>query len=247
MKVILMAAGIGSRISKSIDVPKCTLPINNTPLIVKTVDMFLEKGVEVAIVTGYKEEYIKKALSDRNVKYYCNPFYRATNSIASLWFAREFITDEDLILANADVYWGEGVFDVICQDTHPIVMLGDRSRVDTGDYFFYTDHDYITKFGKELLRDERTTEYVGIAKINGTKTKEFRTNLEKMIKKEKYNLWWENVLYEHLSESPVFVTDISALFWAEIDYIDDYERIKTYLRTGDIFCKNEIYHGVDKL
>lgn len=50
MKAILLAAGKGSRISKTINnVPKSTLLINNEPLIHRTVRILLSKGIEVAV------------------------------------------------------------------------------------------------------------------------------------------------------------------------------------------------------
>ena len=50
MKAILLAAGKGTRISRMIEqIPKCTLPINETPLIRYTVQMFIKKGIECCV------------------------------------------------------------------------------------------------------------------------------------------------------------------------------------------------------
>ena len=118
-------------------------------------------------------------------------------------------------------------------DTNDVVMLGDESRVDVGDYFFRVEDGLIKGYGKELARDDRTTEYVGIARISRHLVPEFRHRLEDLVAAERYDLWWENVLYEHIDETPVHVRDMSDFFWAEIDYIDDYQRILDYIRTGD--------------
>lgn len=238
MKAVLMAAGVGSRISRTIDRPKSTLEVGGEPLIRRTVRMLTSRGIEVAVVLGFEEQFIRDVLKGCNVEFFTNPFYRVTNSMASLWFARDFMGDDTLILANADVYWDEDVLDELLSDEHPIVMLGDESRVEQGDYFFKTVNGYIMKYGKELAISERNTEYVGIARIDGSITESFRRNLEEMVSSGMYDLWWENVLYSHIDEHPVFVHDISSLFWAEIDYIDDYGRIKRYVDTGDISCKH---------
>ncbi len=58
-----------------------------------------------------------------------------------------------------------------------------------------------------------------------------------MVKEEKYDLWWENVLYDHIDVEPVHVVDVPDLFWAEVDYVQDYERIKEYVKTKDVLCK----------
>lgn len=240
MKAVLMAAGVGSRISKSIDRPKCTLEVGGVPLILKTVRMLRSEGIDVAVVLGYEQDFIRGVLEDEDVSVYVNPFFRVTNSMASLWFAKDFIDfGDDLMLANADVYWDEDILQTILDDDHGIMMLADRSRVDEGDYFFYVEDGYLRKYGKELKREERTSEYVGMAKIPKEHLPLFMEHLDTMVKDEKYGLWWENVLYEYLDTEKIFVKDISELFWAEIDYIDDYKRILEYASSKDIAWKTK--------
>ena len=95
MKAILLAAGRGTRISRMVqDVPKSTLPINGLPLIRHTVRMLLDEGMEVIVCVGYRRDDVENALKGLDVKYYNNPFYDVTNSIASLWFAKNEIDDD---------------------------------------------------------------------------------------------------------------------------------------------------------
>jgi choline kinase len=231
MKAILMAAGIGSRISRKVDRSKSSLGIGNTTIIGHTVDMLKDNGIDVNAVVGFQMGDVYEALSGKDVRFFHNPFYRVTNSLASLWFARELIDGkDDLLLANADVFWEQPIFDILMSDDRDAVMLGDVTRADSGDYFFKTENDRIVAYGKELKRGERNTEYVGVSKISKGFATTFRNRLEALVKKEKYDLWWENVLYEHLNETPVYVRDIRGNFWAEVDYIEDYERISEYVR-----------------
>ena len=46
-----------------------------------------------------------------------------------------------------------------------------------------------------------------------------------MIDEQKHSVWWENVLYEMSHESAVYVNGTDGKFWAEVDYVEDYERI----------------------
>lgn len=237
MRAILMAAGVGSRISRSISKPKSTLHVGGVPLIRRTVEMLLSKGIEVAVVIGFKGDEVREALFGLEVRFFESPFYRVTNSMASLWFAREFFNGEDMILANADVYWGDGIYEAIESDDHDIMMLADESRVKSGDYFFRVVDGILVDYGKELSLEDRTTEYVGIARLRGGFTQTFVERLCQMVRDERYDLWWENVLYEYSSVTPVHVKDVTPFFWAEIDYIDDYKRILDYVRSGDVSLK----------
>lgn len=235
MKAILMAAGIGTRISKSIDKHKSMLDIGNISIIRHTVKMLLDHNIEVAVVVGFRKEELYAELDDLAVKFFWNPFYRVTNSMASLWFAHNFIsTDEDLILANADVFWENDILDELMQENSKTIMLVDSSRADIGDYIFKTENGKIVNHGKDLPMDERSCEYVGIAKLPALTLEVFKERLNILVGKDLYNLWWENTLYEYSKIDPVYVHDIKGKFWNEVDYIEDYSRILKYIQDKTI-------------
>lgn len=238
MRAILLAAGKGTRISRHFKRPKCTLAIEGVPIIEHTVRILRRRGIDVSIVLGYGCDYIRDVLKGYDVDYSYNPFYSVTNSLGSLWMGRGgFSGDEDVIIGNADVYWEEPLLDRLLEDRRDLVMVVDESRHEVGDYFFYVEDGCIRRYGKELKIDERTHEYVGLAKISARKVPVFTERLEAMVRDEKYDLWWENVLYDYIDEDPVHVVDVSDMFWAEVDYIQDYDRIMEYVRTGDVQSK----------
>ncbi|PWM77769.1 MAG: cholinephosphate cytidylyltransferase [Phascolarctobacterium sp.] len=228
MKAILMAAGRGTRISRLIaNIPKCTLPIFEKPIIRRTVEILQNKNIETAVVVGYQYEKVKDALEGLNVKFYCNPFYDVTNSIGSLWLAKNFMND-DCILMNADVYCSEKILDAIIIDKHDVIMAVDKSRINVGDYFFKTANDCIKKYGKNLPLEDRSGEYVGIAKIKKSFLSEFKGRMDQMLAQQEHDKWWEDVLYSFAEQRDICTVDVNGEFWAEVDYYDDYERILTF-------------------
>ncbi len=238
MKVIILAAGKGKRISRMIkEVPKSTLPIAGVPLIKITVEMLQKRGFDISVCTGYKKEIIENVLKDKNIKYYYNPFYDVTNSIASLWFAREELDGkEDIIILNADVFFSETILDSLLQDEREVVMMVDRERTKTGDYFFQTtDSGCIKKYGKDLPLQIRKCEYVGIGKIKAGFVESFKKRMEKQIQNQQHSLWWENIIYSFADEDKdIYTKDVDGEFWSEIDYFDDYERILSHLLQNSI-------------
>ncbi len=232
MKAILLAAGRGTRISRMVkEIPKSTLPINGIPLIKLTVDMLQSRGIETVVCVGYQQNTIRDALKDYDVTYYFNPFYDVTNSIASLWFARQELEGECLIL-NADVFFSGTILKMIIEDQHQAVMLVDKSRRKTGDYFFSTsDNGCIRKYGKDLPLQYRSCEYVGISKISSEFMPVFLNRLDQLIGASRHDMWWENTLYSFTNENEyqIYTKDVEGLFWSEIDCFDDYERILNYL------------------
>lgn len=229
MKVLLLAAGRGTRISRYLSGnPKCTVDIGNEKLIQYTIRMLNQKGItDIAMVLGYRADTIKETLKDYNVKYYYNPFFDVTNSIASSWFAKDFL-DDDIIIMNADVFLEEKLIDYIIAQNDSPVMFADSSRKEEADYKFKFENGILLKYGKELEGDDISGEYVGIGKFSKEFIKEFIPQLEKMINEQQHSVWWENVVYELSEQMNIYVNDVKGMFWAEVDYIEDYERILNF-------------------
>lgn len=232
MKAILLAAGVGSRISNDIgQMPKSMLDVNDQPLIVHTVELLQKNHIEVIIITGFKHRIIEETLKDYHVRVYYNPFFKVTNSIGSLWYARnEFFNTNEVLIANADVYYTQELLDKIFASKHDNFLLADKTRVDVGDYFFLSKDGVLQKYGKELAREERDSEYVGIGVLKRNWVMKFHDQLCSMIENGEYNLWWENVLYSLVGQESIHTVDVDGIFWSEVDTIEDYQRVLAHCK-----------------
>lgn len=232
MRAIIMAAGVGSRISRHVEKPKCLLEVEGKSILHRTIDMLQKNGIDPVVVAGYQYNQIINNLIGTDTPILYNPFFRVTNSLGSLWFAREYIPEDDtLFLMNADVFWEQDILDILLDEKKAAVLLADstRKRLEDGDYFFGCENGKIVKYGKELSREIRTHEYVGICKIQPCFLREFKAMMQNLIETEQYNCWWEDILYRCSADVDIYVRDVAGHFWAEVDYIEDYERIMTYL------------------
>ena len=234
MRAFLLAAGRGTRISKSIpEIPKCTLDVGGKPLVLRTVEMLRKNNIEVTIIVGYRHEYIREVLKNQPINIVYNPFFDVTNSIGSLWMAKEYLIEEDTIIANADVFWSQEILDEILLHNKENLMLADYKRAEDGDYFFYAEGGELIRYGKDLLRNERNSEYVGIAYLDKSFVPVFKERLEKLVSEQRHGIWWENVLYSFIGERKINVLDVGDRFWAEIDFIEDYYRIIEYVESRE--------------
>ncbi len=230
MKALLMAAGVGSRISRHLNgQPKCCVKIGNEMLIVRTFKLLLDLGInDIAIVTGYAEKYILNALKEYKFTHFQNPFFDITNSIASAYLAREFL-DDDIIMMNADVFIEKKGLEELLHEQKSPVFLADSTRIEDADYKFYWENNILKNYGKELTHEQTKGEYVGIAKISKNDIEFFKNELKRLVESQKHDYWWEDVFYAN-NQKDIFIKDIKGHFWAEVDYIEDYERIKEYLK-----------------
>jgi choline kinase len=232
MKAIILAAGRGTRISRHIDgKPKCTVQLDDhTTLIEYTVNLLHLAGIDdVVVVLGYRGDVIRKTLSQTKVRYVENPFYDVTNSIASLWFARnEFSDSEPCLIMNGDVFLSESSLDLVLTEQRSPVLFYDVGRRKEADYRFLCAGDRIVKYGKDLSIEETSGEYVGCARFGGSFLEAFLARLDGLIGEQKHSLWWEDVLYSMTVERPIYARDFEGTFWAEVDYVEDYQRIMAF-------------------
>lgn len=234
MKALLMAAGKGTRISRYIEgKPKCTVNIGGTSLIEYTIKQLISHGItEIGMVLGYRSEVIKELLKDYDITYFNNYFYDVTNSIASAWFAKDFLSG-DMLMMNADVYLEPELFEEVLKDKNSPVLFSDSSRKEEADYKFYYEGNELIKFGKELSGEDISGEYIGAAKIEAAFVEKYMERLTELIADGNHGMWWEDVLYSFVTDRAVYVKDIKGKFWAEVDYIEDYERILKFRGVED--------------
>ena len=232
MRAILLAAGVGSRIQNEIgQIPKSLVKVGDKPLIVHTVELLQKNHIEVTIITGFKHKLIEDVLKGYHVDIFYNPFYRVTNSIGSLWYARKQFNTHDILIANADVYYTQELLDLIFDTGEDCFLLSDRTRAQAGDYFFFSENGILRKYGKDLKPEERNSEYVGLACIRNGWIKKFKKRLNRMIDDGEYDTWWESVLYSFAGEGEkVHTVDVEGIFWSEVDTIGDYDRVTAYVR-----------------
>jgi len=230
VKAIIMAAGIGSRLQSVIgDTPKSLIMAGGETLIARMVRILKSRNVtDITVITGYKKEHIHRILGPQ-VKYFDNPLYAVTNSITSLWLAKELLTD-DVILMNADLYVEEKIIDIALAQTRSVVMLSDSSRIEDADFRFGVDGDRIVKTGNKLSNHDTDCEYVGIVRIDKGFVAKFKMRLEHMIKNADFRNWWEGVLYSFIDDGmTIYHEDVIGTFWTEVDHDGDYQRLNNWL------------------
>lgn len=234
MKILIMAAGRGTRISRHINgKPKCCVEFEGESLIHRTVRVLTEMKLgEIGIVTGYQSGEVLKEISQFQVAKFHNPFFDVTNSIASMWFAKDFFsTSEDVIIMNGDLFVEEALIEQIVNEQTLPLLLADSSRIELADYKFQWKDNLLKKYGKELPNDETSGEYVGIGKISHKFILKFISKMEEMINAQQSSVWWEDVLYSFTGTGvDIYIKDIKGVFWAEVDYIEEFQRIDEHLK-----------------
>ena len=96
MKVIILAAGMGSRMADlTKDEPKCFLKVNGKTLIERLIDQLRNIGLkDISIVTGYKAKKFKF----NDINFFNNKEFKTSNMVYSLMKAKKKLNDDTLVI-----------------------------------------------------------------------------------------------------------------------------------------------------
>jgi len=119
---LLLAAGVGARLAPLTNSrPKCLVSIAGTPILERLVRALDGHGIDrLVIVVGYRAEMIRAYLGESfggiAVEYVFSPLFATTNTLYSLWLARDLI-DEPLLVIESDVVFDEPLLaPLLCPD-----------------------------------------------------------------------------------------------------------------------------------
>lgn len=224
MKYIFLVAGKGSRLHPlTLKHPKSMFKLDNdTTLIQRMVGLIrkIDKDADIVIVTGHMHKSIENAIEGATFVY--NPFYEVTNSIASLWFAREHLDDDNIVLIDGDIVMSESLIrDVVCQLVDKPTVLLDSSIKTDGDYNVEVAGERILVMSKEL--SSYHGEYAGITKLDRDSAALMKKEMELMIEEGCYNQWYEDVLVQLIFKDDfrLYYKDICDYDWTEVDCVSD--------------------------
>lgn len=230
MTYILLAAGKGTRLHPlTMSYPKCLYKLDENTTAIKRMANLIKKydeKAEIVIVVGFMDEVIKEELGN-DFTYLYNPFYSITNSITSLWFAREYLNRKQIAIINADIVMSEeAVKDILCAYHEKSVILLDSSIKTNGDCNVQIEKDKVVVMSKNLK--EYYGEYAGVTIINSTTSKKMAAVLEEMIREEQFDQWYEDVVVRMIfrKNHDIFYLDLCDYKWTEIDNVDDLIKAK---------------------
>lgn len=224
MKYIFLVAGKGTRLLPlTLNHPKSMFRLDkDTTLIQRMVNLIkkIDEEADIVVVTGHMHKSIEEELE--GVTFVYNPFYEVTNSIASLWFARNYLVDENVVLIDGDIVMPEQLMrDVVCRPVEHATVLLDSSIKTDGDYNVEVSGDRVLVMSKNL--DRYHGEYAGITKLDYESSKLMLQEMENMIEDGCYDQWYEDVLVQLIFKDDfnLYYTDICDYDWTEVDCVSD--------------------------
>jgi choline kinase len=225
VKAFILAAGRGSRMHPlAQDRPKSMLAIENETILGRQLRILRSCGIaDVTIVVGFEHEKIRDAFANDNRIVY-NPAYDSTNSVVSLWKAREFMT-EGFVALNADVIFTERSIRRLLTDGNTYSLMVDNSECDAEDMKVAVSGGIVVGISKTLPAEEVYGAFVQVAKVSQEGAAQFREALCHCASEDPRQ-WWP-AAFALLAERGLKIAAVDARDpWVEVDTPEDYERAR---------------------
>lgn len=226
MKIIILAAGIGSRLGNPL--PKPLTPLKNGKSIMK---MQIENIAshfdidDINVVVGFKKDLIMERFPE--LTYIYNPFFDRTNTSKSLLQALKKHRDKSVLWFNGDVVFDEkllAVFSPYIKANTSFVAVN-TSKVGEEEVKYSLIDDCIYELSKIVKNG--LGEAVGINFISSNDIINFINRLEECDDNDYFERGLELAIEK--DNLKIKAVDISAYNCLEIDFIEDLENANKLL------------------
>lgn len=191
-----------------------------------------DKNAEIVVVIGYLLDAIKTELRKENVVLVINPFYEVTNSIATLWFARDYLERENVTIIHGDVVFSDKIIKkyLVKETEYPYVLIDSSVNI-PGAYNAVIQKNQVLVMSKKL--ENYTAKYCCLTKLDAVSSRLLKEEMDKMINNNMYNQYFEDCLVQMIMfcDFQLYCEDISGEEWTEVDTVDD------LLKAQRISCK----------
>ncbi len=231
MRAVILAAGSGSRLRPVIGPwPKCLASIGGRPLLEWQMGHLREHAVDpITLVLGYRRESIEEVCG-RDVEVVFNPDYATTNSLYSLWLARNLLS-EGFVVLNSDVLFHPHLLTRLLTSPHEDALL--MSARDPGTR--YSDEEMkihvrdgcVAGIDKALPDADSDGENVGIVKFGAEGAALLLAEADALIEQGAVRDWLPRAFAAFCRKRPLHVIETAGLPWIEIDFPADYARACT--------------------
>jgi choline kinase len=218
LKIVILAAGIGSRLGNPF--PKPLTPLKDGESIMakqlKNITKYFDIN-DVTTVVGFKKDLIMERFPEVNYVY--NPFFDQTNTSKSLLQALKKHRGKSILWLNGDVVFDEKLLAVLLKDiqeNNSFISVNTLSVADE-EVKYTLKNNFVNELSKEVKNG--LGEAVGINFISSNDLNTFISQLEKCGPNDYFEKGLEMAIAE--DNLKVKAIDISKFNCIEIDFEED--------------------------
>jgi L-glutamine-phosphate cytidylyltransferase len=180
----------------------------------------------ITLVLGYRKEAIEEVCG-RDVEVVYNPDYATTNSLYSLWLARNLLS-EGFVVLNSDVLFHPHLLTRLLASSHEdALLMAARQpgiRYSDEEMKIHVRDGCVAAIDKALPDAHCDGENVGIVKFGAEGAAVLVEEANTLIAQGAVRDWLPRAFHAFCQKRPLHVIDTAGLPWIEIDFPADYAR-----------------------
>lgn len=227
MKAIILAAGLGSRLGPRAEGrPKALQKVGGATLIEHQLEALSAEGIgPVVVVVGHGAEQVRWLLGDA-VEYVVNDRPDETNSLYSLWLAREHLGEDGVLLLNCDVLFHPEVLKRLQRVKGSTLAYDSTSHGGSEQTKVGLRGTRVVDLGKDFPETGARGENLGIIKLDGAGALALKRRSEAIISAGDQKSWVTEAIRSILAEVEITGVNMAGLPWVEIDFPYDLDRAR---------------------
>ena len=252
MKALILNSGLGSRMGNiTSKYPKCLTKISHRETILsRQLKYLLDAGIEEIVITiGYCGSTIVRYCQGLGlpvrITFVNNPIYEKTNYIYSIYCARDYLSD-DIVLMHGDLVFEGEVLDKIMGCGTSCMAVSSTSSLPEKDFKAQIVNGKILKVGVDIFNEALAAQ--ALYKLYASDWKHWLDKIVEFCESGKTNVYAEDALNELNGKVDISALDIRNLLCAEIDTPEDLAVVSNKLheiesRTVYMCFSTDIIHG----
>ena len=226
MKAIILAAGKGSRLDQSGETVKCLLKFGSSTLIELQCKYLRECGIsDISVVVGFEAERVRRT-GGPSIQYIENPIFEKTNSLYSLWLARECFSDGFVVINSDVLFHPQLLWDLLTARREDALLVSYREETEYGDEEMKVKvrAGRVLDISKDMDPAEADGENVGIVKFGASGAKVLQEQMAPLVESGVLRSWAPRAFLEFAKRRALHVVGTRGFPWTEIDFPQDYRR-----------------------
>ena len=253
MKAIILNSGLGHRMGSITDThPKCMTEISSDNTILsRQLKKLVAFGVnKVIMTTGYYnsilEDYCKGLHLPIQFTFVNNPIYDKTNYIYSIYCARDYLKDDDVILMHGDLVFEPLVLEAILDSKVSCMAVSSTLPLPDKDFKAVIRDGRIEKVGIEFFDNAMAAQ--PLYKLLKEDWLVWLDAIERFCENDDSKCYAENAFNQVSDRCRIYPVDVRDMLCAEIDTPQDLETVSARVkevneRTVYMCCSTDYIHS----
>jgi len=217
MKALLLVAGRGTRLGiYTENSPKSLLEVGGKPILCQIIDRIIDNGInDFVVVVGFQKEKIINFLLNKypNIKFKFieNSVYEKTNTLYSMYLAKDELEKEDFIYFHADVLFNKNILRNLLDAKHNNGAIVETHKESMQAFGF---DNIITRISK---KKDSIGKALGIYKFSKEASEKLFLEARKVIDSGDLNSFQSEAINPTILNHRMDVVSTDNMSWFEID------------------------------